>query len=108
MLDSLPSKIIELKRSTDNATHLTVEFRNDRLASGTSPYQLVKLQTRKGKKDSKQHFFTYKDLVNAVYRPLRMETSVNHTTKMEFVVGGKGLFVLYDAEKKKGIPFGVK
>ena len=57
---------------------------------------------------AKQHFFTYKDLVNAVYRPLRMETSVNHTTKMEFVVGGKGLFVLYDAEKKKGIPFGVK
>lgn len=108
MLDSLPSKIIELKRSTDNATHLTVEFRNDRLASGTSPYQLVKLQTRKGKKDLKQHFFTYKDLVNAVYRPLRMETSVNHTTKMEFVVGGKGLFVLYDAEKKKGIPFSVK
>ena len=67
----------------------------------------MRVQTRKVKKEN-ECFFTYKDLVNALYRPQRVETSVNHTTKMEYVVGGKGLFVLYDAEHKQGVPFRVK
>lgn len=107
VLDSIPSALMIVKASADNATHITVECRNDHLAAGTSPYQLVRLQTLKGKKEN-TYFFTYKELVNAIYRPQRIETSVNRTTKIEYIVGGKGLFVLYDAEKKMVIPFRVK
>ena len=52
--------------------------------------------------------FTYKDLVNSVYRAVKTETSVNHTTKAEYVVGGNGVFVLYDTKHKKAITFIVK
>lgn len=107
VLDSVPSKLMVVKAAADNATHITVEYRNDRQANGTTAFQLVRMQTRKVKKEN-ECFFTYKDLVNALYRPQRVETSVNHTTKMEYVVGGKGLFVLYDAEHKRGVPFRVK
>lgn len=107
MLDSLPSNMIELEAKADVTTPVTIEYRRDGLAKGAVPYQLVKIREREVKKET-LYLFTYKDLVNAVYHPLHVETSVNNTTKLEFKIAGKGLFVLYDAEKKQCIPFRIK
>ena len=45
-----------------------------------------------------------KDLASSLYSPESVEISFNHTTKAEYVVEGKGLFVLYDAENNRAIP----
>lgn len=73
----------------------------------TDIYQLIKAEKATIKK-ANIYRFTYKDLVNSVYRAVKTETSVNHTTKAKYVVGGNGVFVLYDTKHKKAITFIVK
>lgn len=68
------------------------------------------------KKDSKKdsdiavrsYTFSYKDIVEHDYRATSIETSVNHTTKVEYTVDRKGTFVLYDSKAKKAITFTVE
>ena len=105
LLDSISRKVV-LPYDVTNNTKVTVEYRSP-AGLNVESYKLVKLTETpaKKKKDKPTYSFTYRDLVNAVYRPTRMETSVNHTTKCEYVVGGKGYYVLYDGIEKKGIPF---
>jgi len=60
------------------------------------------------KKKTVTYSFSYRNLVNATIRPVSIETSVNHTTKAEYIIGGEGVFALYDAQNKKAIPFLIK
>lgn len=102
ILDSLSQKVV-IAKDPNNNTKIIVEYYND-TNTNVEVYQLVKVKSKKVKKDV-FYGFGYRDLVNALFRPIRIETSVNHTTKVEYLIGGQGNFALYDAKKKVAIPF---
>lgn len=107
VLDSLSEKVV-IKKDPQNNTRVTVEYRN---ANGANieAYQVVKVNKIENKKEKKTMYgVSYRDLVNSTIRPVSVETSVNHTTKAEYIVGGQGVFALYDAKNKKAIPFIIK
>ena len=107
VLDSLSEKVV-IKKDPQNNTRVTVEYRN---ANGANieAYQVVKVNKIENKKEKKTMYgVSYRDLVNSTIRPVSVETSVNHTTKAEHIVGGQGTFALYDAKNKKAIPFIIK
>lgn len=107
VLDSLSEKVV-IKKDPQNNTRVTVEYRN---ANGANieAYQVVKVNKIENKKEKKTMYgVSYRDLVNSTIRPVSVETSVNHTTKAEYIVGGQGIFALYDAKNKKAIPFIIK
>ena len=107
VLDSLSEKVV-IKKDPQNNTRVTVEYRN---ANGANieAYQVVKVNKIENKKEKKTMYgVSYRDLVNSTIRPVSVETSVNHTTKAEYIVGGQGSFALYDAKNKKAIPFIIK
>ena len=107
VFDSLNNKAV-IDREANNNTKVTVEYRS---VNGTNleTYQLVKVSKYTDKKGKESYYyFSYRDLVNSTVRPVSLETSVNHTTKAEYVVGGHGVFALYDAKSKKAIPFTIR
>ena len=107
MLDSLSEQVV-IKKDPQNNTRVTVEYRNANGAN-VEAYQVVKVNKIENKKEKKTVYgVSYRDLVNSTIRPVSIETSVNHTTKAEYIVGGQGVFALYDAKNKKAIPFIIK
>lgn len=109
VLDSLSNKVTIVKDANNN-TKVTVEYRNAN-GSNLETYQVVRVSKatdKKKKENYTYYYFSYRDLVNATIRPVSLETSVNHTTKAEYIVGGAGVFTLYDAKSKKAIPFIIK
>lgn len=107
VLDSLSNKVV-ISKDANNNTKVTVEYRSVN-GSNIETYQLVRVSQYTDKKGKKSYYyFTYRDLVNAAVRPVSLETSVNHTTKAEYIVGGQGIFALYDVKNKKAIPFTIK
>lgn len=105
VLDSISGKVVVAK-GEGNATHIIVEYCNSSSVNAEM-FQLVKV-TETTVKKATVHCFSYKDLVNSIYRATSVETSVNGTTKAEYVVGGDGVFALYDAKKKRAITITVK
>ncbi len=104
VLDSLSNKVV-ISKDANNNTKVTVEYRSVN-GSNIETYQLVRVSQYTDKKGKESYYyFTYRDLVNAAVRPVSLETSVNHTTKAEYIVGGQGIFALYDVKNKKAIPF---
>ena len=107
VLDSLSDKVV-ISKDANNNTKVTVEYRSIN-GSNIETYQLVRVSQYTDKKGKESYYyFTYRDLVNAAVRPVSLETSVNHTTKAEYIVGGQGIFALYDVKNKKAIPFTIK
>ena len=107
VLDSLSNKVV-ISKDANNNTKVTVEYRSVN-GSNIETYQLVRVSQYTDKKGKESYYyFTYRDLVNAAVRPVSLETSVNHTTKAEYIVGGQGIFALYDVKNKKAIPFTIK
>lgn len=107
VLDSLVNKVV-IAKDANNNTKVIVEYRTA-TATNVEAYQLVRVSKHTDKKGKETHYyFSYRDLVNATVRPVSLETSVNHTTKAEYIVGGQGVFALYDAKSKKAIPFTIK
>jgi len=107
VLDSLSEQVV-IKKDPQNNTRVTVEYRNANGAN-VEAYQVVKVNKIENKKEKKTVYgVSYRDLVNSTIRPVSIETSVNHTTKAEYIVGGQGVFALYDAKNKKAIPFIIK
>ena len=109
VFDSLSNKVF-IAKDPNNNTKVTVEYRN---ANGTNleTYQVVRVTkaTEKRRRETvSYYYFSYRDLVNATIRPVSLETSVNHTTKAEYIVGGEGVFALYDAQSRKAYPFTIK
>lgn len=95
-----------IEKGADDTTLVTVEY-NNADGSNTEVYQLVKVTETVVKKET-VYSFSYKDLVNAVYRPVSLETSINNTAKAEYRLNGAGMFILYDAKTRTAIPFTVK
>ena len=107
VLDSLSNKVV-ISKDANNNTKVTVEYRSVN-GSNIETYQLVRVSQYTDKKGKESYYyFTYRDLVNAAVRPVSLETSVNHTTKAEYIVGGQGIFALYDVKNKKASPFTIK
>lgn len=107
VLDSLSNKVV-ISKDANNNTKVTVEYRSVN-GSNIETYQLVRVSQYTDKKGKESYYyFTYRNLVNAAVRPVSLETSVNHTTKAEYIVGGQGIFALYDVKNKKAIPFTIK
>ena len=104
-LDSINFKA-EIAKDKKNSTTLTVEYR-DKNFQNTEMFQLVKV-TETVVKKKPSYCFSYKDLVDSVYPAQSIETSVNLTTKVEYIVGGQGVFALYDKKNKRAIPIIIK
>lgn len=105
ILDSISHKV-EIDRNKNGATKIVVEYRMDN-GTNVDVFQLIKVSESKVKK-SIVYCFSYKDLVNTVYRPVLIETSVNKTTKAEYEIPDTGIFALYDARNKKALPLIIK
>lgn len=100
--DSL-NQCVRIAKGSNNNTKVIVEYRLDG-TSNIEAFQLVKATESKAKK-AVIYRFSYKDVVFNPYRPTSVETSVNQTTKAEYIVTGTGVFVLFDSKKKQAIPF---
>lgn len=103
VLDSITNSI-SVNSSNTGGTKLVVEYCLPGTGNNAEVYQLVKVRVLSEKKKVKTYGFTYKDLANFVIRAYNVETSVNGTTKAEYVVGGAGNYALYDSKKKRAIP----
>ena len=101
VLDSIGKMVLKLDAS--GKVQVKVEYRLDD-NTGFEAFQLVKVTETKVKKQI-IYSFSYKDLVNAVTHAKNIETSVNKTTKAEYELYRKGVYALYDAKKKRAIPF---
>lgn len=86
---------------------VTVEYHADN-GSNIEQFQLVRVTRKDVKRKASTFSFSYKDLVNAVYRPKAVTTSINQTTKAEYMVGSPGIYALYDAKQHRAIPIVVK
>lgn len=107
VLDSINKRVV-VYQDAHNNTKVIVEYHNSNGAN-IETYQVVKINKNGGKKGKKETYsFQYRDLVNSSIRPVSLETSVNNTTKAEYIIGGKGVFVLYDSKSKTALPFIIK
>lgn len=97
--DDAKLKKVEGKNGTP--TRITVEYYSA-AGSNVEVFQLVKVvKTMVKKKPS--YNFSYKDLVNKEVKAKTVETSVNHTTKVDYEVNGTGVYALYDSQAKRAI-----
>lgn len=105
VLESMNEKLT-FSRDANNKTKIVVEYNNPD-ASNVELFKLVKISKATVKKNT-VYRFSYRDLVNNVFSPSGIETSINHTTKVEYVVAGSGQFALYDSKKNRAIPLTIK
>lgn len=100
--------IITIPAKPTNVTPITIETRlaNE---SQSQQFKLVKCKSLFDKR-SKASFYTfsYEDLVKSSYLPIKVETSVNHTTRFEYEVFFPGAYVFYNPINNVAIPFLVK
>ncbi|MBQ8968251.1 MAG: hypothetical protein IJ064_00755 [Bacteroidaceae bacterium] len=101
-LDSL-SIPLSISPTGTGSTKVSVEYHLAGVGNNAEAYQLVKVKLLSEKKKVKTYGFTYKDLANSVVRAYNVETSINGTTKAEYMVGGAGTFALYDTKNKRAI-----
>ena len=80
-------------------------------ASQNPTLDIVKVSTlEKGKGRKKETFygFSFEDIVKTNIKPIKVETSVNATTRFEYKIREEGLYVIYFSKEKKVIPFRIK
>lgn len=104
ILDSINSKVVVPKES--GTTKIAVEYYNPKHLS-SDHLILVKVDKSVVKKKNVYSFSA--DIFDMKkYSAQGSETSVNNTTRVEYVVDGQGVFALYDQNNKKAMPFIVK
>ena len=80
-------------------------------ASQNPTLDIVKVSTLekgKGRKKETCYGFTFEDIVKTNIKPIKVETSVNATTRFEYKIREEGLYVIYFSKEKKVIPFRIK
>ena len=103
-LDSINNKVTVPKESGN--TKIIVEYYNPKHLS-SDHLILVKVDKSVVKKKNVYSFSA--DIFDMKkFSAQGSETSVNNTTKVEYVVDGQGVFALYDQNNKKAMPFIVK
>lgn len=104
ILDSINHKVVVPKEG--GTTKIVVEYYNPRHLS-SDHLILVKVDKSVAKKKVVYSFSA--DIFDMKKFSVQgCETSVNNTTKIEYVVDGQGVFALYDQNNKKAMPFIVK
>ncbi len=75
----------------------------------TKSLNIVKVKefTARRKKDSFKGF-SFEDIVKNNIQPLKVETSINQTTRFEYNISEKGLYVIYNPQEKTAIPFKIE
>lgn len=104
ILDSINHKVVVPKES--GTTKIVVEYYNPKHQS-SDHLILVKVDKSIVKKKNVYSFSA--DIFDMKkFSAQGSETSVNNTTRVEYVVEGQGVFALYDQNNKKAMPFIVK
>ena len=104
ILDSINHKVVVPKES--GTTKIVVEYYNPKHLS-SDHLILVKVDKSIVKKKNVYSFSA--DIFDMKkFSAQGSETSVNNTTRVEYVVEGQGVFALYDQNNKKAMPFIVK
>lgn len=104
ILDSINQKVVVPKEG--ETTKIFVEYNNPRHLS-SDHLLLVKADKSVVKKKTVYGFST--DIYEMKkYAAQSIETSINNTTRIEYVISGQGVFILYDQNNKKAMPFIVK
>ena len=104
ILDSINHKVVVPKES--GTTKIFVEYYNPKHLS-SDHLILVKVDKSIVKKKNVYSFSA--DIFDMKkFSAQGSETSVNNTTRVEYVVEGQGVFALYDQNNKKAMPFIVK
>ncbi len=92
-------------KGQDGETSVVIETRFA-LTERKPSLDIVKVREFPGKrKTPSMKGFSFEDIVKSDIRPVSVETSVNQTTRMEYRIAGKGLFVIYNPQEKTAIPF---
>jgi hypothetical protein len=89
-------------------TTISLESKFDN-ALQSQQFKLIRAHKYQAKK-TKEYFyaFTYEDLVKTALLPIKSETSVNGTTKLDFDVFSTGIYVFYNPITNEAIPFRIK
>ena len=104
ILDSINHKVVVPKES--GTTKIIVEYYNPKHLS-SDHLILVKVDKSTVKKKNVYSFSA--DIFDMKkFSAQGSETSVNNTTRVEYVVDGQGVFALYDQNNKRAMPFIVK
>lgn len=104
VLDSINHKVVVPKEGS--STKIIVEYYNPKHIS-SDHLILVKVDKSVVKKKS-VYSFSADIFEMKKYSAQGSETSVNNTTRVEYVVDGQGVFALYDQNNRKAMPFIVK
>ena len=104
ILDSINHKVIVPKEG--GSTKIIVEYYNPKHISNDHLI-LVKVD-KSGVKKKTVYSFSADIFDMKKFSAQGSETSVNNTTKVEYVVDGQGVYALYDQNNKKAMPFIVK
>jgi hypothetical protein len=89
------------------STTIAVEYRTAE-AQNVEMFRLVRLTAAKVKKNT-VYTFSYKDLSEAVVRPSAVTTSVNQTTRAEYIIpSAKAVYALYNDKTRTAIPIIIK
>lgn len=105
VLDSINHNVVVPCEGT--TTKIVVEYHNPKHLS-SDHLLLVKVDKSIGKKKKEIYSFSADIFEMKKFTALGSETSVNNTTRVEYIVGGKGVFALYDQNNRKAMPFIVK
>ena len=104
VLDSINHKVVVPKKG--GSTTIIVEYYNPKHLSSD---HLILVKVDKVAKKKKAIYSFSADIFDMKkYSAQGSETSVNNTTRLEYVVDGQGVFAIYDQNSKKAMPFIVK
>lgn len=92
---------VVLKRGANALTRIEVQYSASTIGQNVEAFRVVSLK-QSGKNEKAVYSFTDEALIESVYRPSEISTSVNQTTTAVYNLNGDGGFVLYDAKAKKG------
>lgn len=89
----------------DNMQKSTFEIVKIKKLNKTQKKQTIFSKKTEGEKE--YYGFTFEDVVKNNIQAKSVQTSVNKTTKLEYNIANKGLYAIYDAQRKRIIPFRV-
>lgn len=107
VVDSVSNKAIILKSSPNESVNISLEYKTASKAT-VETYKLVKMTKNVSKKNIITYSFGYKDLVDNVYPPKLIETSINHTAKVDYLLNNLGEYAIYDSKNKLVVPIIIK
>lgn len=105
VLDSINVKIVVPKEG--NTTKVAVEYYNPQHLSSEN-LMMIKVDKVQNKKKVVTYCFSTDIYEMKKFLPTHTETSVNHTTRIEYDLPGQGVYAIYDQMTKQAMPFIIK